>query len=291
MNFIGLLPLKPRCVFAVLAGCIALVPAVPAQDKPAPSAAAPSSSANPANSASPASFSYEVVSIKPYKDTGAGFSMWWNSTKDGFSAKGVDLATLIRDAYDIVMEDQLTGLPPWAKSDRYSLDAKMDEETAAAFDKLPRDQKDRIEDAMLQATLADRFQLKLHKETRELPIYNLVVAKGGLKIQPTPEGKNMGYSVGMGKLNGNGIELDNLAYSLSGQVGRLIVNNTGLDGKYTIDLKWQPDSMGAGTAESNAEPLPDLFTALEEQLGLKLEPAKAPVDVYIVDHVEKPSEN
>jgi len=266
-----------------------------AQDKsPAPAvpaAAAQTSPAGSAGTADPAAFSYEVVSIKPYKQSDAGMSMWWRTTPDGFSSQGFDLANLIRDAYDIVMDDQLTGLPPWANSDRYSVDAKMDEESAAAINKLPSVQRGKVQGSMLQAVLADRFQLKLHTETRELPIYNLVLAKGGSKLTESPKDKNFGYSTGAGKLSGNGIPLDSLAVSLSGQVGRLIVNKTGLDGKYTIDLKWQPDPMAAGSSPAGNDALPDLFTALEEQLGLKLEPAKGPVNVYIVDHAEKPSEN
>jgi uncharacterized protein (TIGR03435 family) len=266
-----------------------------AQDKsPAPAVPATAAQTSPAGSAdtaNPAAFSYEVVSIKPYKQSDAGMSMWWRTTPDGFSSQGFDLADLIRDAYDIVMDDQLTGLPPWANSERYSVDAKMDEESAAAIKRLPPDQRGKIQDSMLQAVLADRFQLKLHTESRELPIYNLVTAKGGPKLTEAPKDKNYGYSMGPGRLSGTGVELDSLAYSLSNEVGRLIVNKTGLTGKYTIDLKWQPDSMAAGSSPAGNDALPDLFTALEEQLGLKLESAKGPVDVYIVDHAEKPSEN
>ncbi len=219
--------------------------------------------------------------------------MWMNTTPDGFSSRGFDLKSLMFNAFPIVVPDQLVGLPSWASSDYYTVDAKMDEETAAAFRKLPRDQNRQVSNQMMQAMLADRFKLKFHKETRELPIYNLVVAKGGLKIETTPEGKSTGYSMGSGKLSGNGIELDSLCFSLSNEMGRIIVNKTGLAGRYNIDLKWQPDSMAAGSSNSSSAdaPLPDLLTALQEQLGLKLEPAKGPVDVYVIDHIEKPSEN
>jgi uncharacterized protein (TIGR03435 family) len=197
------------------------------------------------------------------------------------------------NAFPIIMPDQLVGGPSWTDSDSYVVAAKMDEETAAALKKLPRDQGGKVRQQMMQNLLADRFQLKFHKETRELPIYTLVVAKSGLRIEATPEGKDNGYSMGPGQLRGTGIELDSLAFSMSGAVGRMIVNKTGLRGKYNIDLKWQPDSMavGAGSSSSADPPLPDLFSALQEQLGLKLEPAKGPVDVYVIDHVEKPSEN
>jgi uncharacterized protein (TIGR03435 family) len=300
--------LRSICLAGAACGVLAL-PAF-AQDKPpapaasqttpsapasaAQSASAPTSSANSANSASApdsVAFSYDVVSIKPYKQTGEGVSMWMNTSPDGFSSRGFDLKSFMFNAFPIVTEDQLVGLPSWATSEYYTVDAKMSEETAAAYKKLPRDQGRQVWRQMMQDLLADRFQLKFHKETRELPVYNLVIAKGGLKIEPTPEGKSSGYSMGEGKLSGTGIELDSLALSLSGEVGRMIVNKTGLTGRYSMDLKWQPDSMQAGSGAANAEALPDLFTALEEQLGLKLESTKGPVDVYVIDHVERPSEN
>jgi uncharacterized protein (TIGR03435 family) len=293
MNVYTSLPLKLRAFVVFAAACIPLILSASAQDKPAPTVAPGSTPATaPANSASSASFAYDIVSIKPYKQTGDGVSMWMNTTPDGFSFRGGDLESLVFNAFPIVMSDQLIGLPSWATSDYYTVDAKMDEQTAAAYKKLPRDQGRQIWRQMMQDLLADRFQLKFHKETRELPVYNLVIAKGGLKIETTPEAKSNGYSMGSGKLSGNGIELDNLAFSLSGEVGRMIVNQTGLSGRYNIDLKWQPDSMATGSNSSGADPpLPDLFTALQEQAGLKLEPAKGPVDVYVIDHIEKPSEN
>lgn len=276
---------SPNCSLIILAA-IGLALFAPAQEKPTP----PETPAPiPTN---PAAFTYEVVSIKLYKQTDAGMSMWMSSSKNGFSSKGFPLTNLLFNAFPIVMKDQLAGLPSWADSEYYSVDAKMDEETAAAYEKLPRDQKKQVTYSMMQALLADRFKLKFHKETRDLPIYNLVAAKGGPKIEPTPQGKGTGYSMGPGKITGNGIELDSLAFSLSNEIGRIIVNQTGLSGGYNIDLKWQPDAMQAGANSSSVDPpLPDLFTALQEQAGLKLEPAKGPVDVYVIDHVEKPSEN
>jgi uncharacterized protein (TIGR03435 family) len=257
-------------------------------ENPAPAAAAPADSTTAPDLAT---FAYDVVSIKPYKQSDAGMSMTMRMNKDGFTSQGFGLLNLMFNAFPIVMTDQIVGLPSWADKEYYSIDAKMDEQTAAAFDKLPRDQKKLVMYSMMRALLADRFQLKYHKETHELPVYNLVFAKSGLKIKPTPEGKGRGYSMGGGKINGTGIDLDSLAFSLSGEVGRKVVNQTGLTGGYDMDLKWQPDAMAASDSSSGAEPLPDLFTALQEQLGLKLEPSKGPVDVYVVDHIEKPTEN
>ena len=216
-------------------------------------------------------------------------------TPDGFISQGFPVRNLVMNAFPVVMLDQIVGLPDWANSDYYDIEAKMDDETVAAEKKLTPDQQKEVEYSMKLAILTDRFQLKYHKETRELPIYNLVIAKGGVKIQPTPKGKETGYSMGPGILSGNGISIDSLAESLSGDVRRMIVNKTGLDGEYNIDLNWQPDSMAASAGSANSSsadpPLADLFTALQEQAGLKLEPAKGPVDVYVIDHIEKPSEN
>ena len=279
-----------RTAIITAAFCFATYGHVAAQDKPsAPASTAPAASA-PANSANPAAFTYDVVSIKPYKAPDAGISMYMNSTKDGFTSRGFPVQNLIFNAFPVVTLDQVIGLPAWAGSDPYDIQAKMDEETAAAFNKLPRDRREEVYRSLMLGILTDRFHLRYHKETRELPIYNLVIAKGGLRIQPTPKGKQTGYRMGPGEISGNGIALDSIAMSLAGEVGRVVVNKTGLDGEYGVQLHWQADSMAAAAnAPSSSTSLPDLFTALQEQLGLKLEPAKGPVDVYVIDHIEKPS--
>jgi uncharacterized protein (TIGR03435 family) len=281
---------SPHALILIACACLALIQPALSQDKP--TASAPSSgSAAPADSANPASFAYDVVSIKPYNQSDAGMSMSLNTTPDGFISRGFPVRNLVMNAFPVVMLDQIVGLPDWANSDYYNIEAKMDEETAAAVKKLPPDQRTQVQYSMTLAILTDRFKLKYHKETRELPIYNLVVAKGGLKIKPTPASENHGYTMGSGTVSGTGIPLDSLAFSLSGVVGRMIVNKTGLTDRYSMDLKWNPNPMAAGPGAENSDPRPDLFTALEEQLGLKLESAKGPVDTYIIDHIEKPSEN
>jgi uncharacterized protein (TIGR03435 family) len=272
-----------NAIILTVSACFALGRLALTQDLPAPPAAASTSSAS---SAAP---SYEVVSIKPHKQ-GDGSSSW-RSTEDGFSAQGASLMGLIFSAYNLTMPDQIVGLPSWGDSNDFDIDAKMDERTTAALQKLPRDERWKVECSMMRDVLADRFQLKIHKETRDLPIYNLVIAKTGSKLKETPKDKNTGYSVRSGKISGDGIPFDSLIMNLSGQVGRIVVNKTGLTGDYAIELNWQPDPMQAGAGPANADALPDLFTALQEQAGLKLEPAKGQVDVYVIDHIEKPSEN
>ena len=157
---------------------------------------------------------------------------------------------------------------------------------------------------MMQAMLADRFKLKVHHETKELPMYSLVIAKGGFKLKEAdpndtyPNGvkgpDGVGHSGMMMFLNGvlkaQGVPISNLANSLSLQVHRLVVDKTGLTGKYDFSLAWTADGVTPDNG-LGAETWPSLFTALQEQLGLKLEPTKGMVDTIVVDHVEMPSEN
>jgi uncharacterized protein (TIGR03435 family) len=140
---------------------------------------------------------------------------------------------------------------------------------------------------MLQSLLADRFKLRLHYETREQPIYELVVAKGGLKLKPLPPDQRPGGGRFVrGEIALNGRSVATLAHFLTQFAGRSVVDKTSLAGNYDIDLKWTPDDQ-QGTPDAG----PTLFTALQEQLGLKLISAKGPVQVLVVDHAERPSEN
>ncbi|MGB6828464.1 MAG: TIGR03435 family protein, partial [Terracidiphilus sp.] len=245
-------------------------------------------------------FSYDVVSIKPFKME-PGVRIESGSTPDGLSDRGVGLVSLLMNAFPILTLDQLVGVPDWAvasrmNDDRYDVEAKMDEETATALKKLSWDQQQEIRRSMMLQVITDRCKLKYHKETREMPIYNLVIAKGGPKFKETPAGKTDGPMMGWGEISGDGISFDQgVLMNLSSEAKRFVVNKTGLTGKYTLSLKWNPyadqdvpawflDQYG-----SQFKGRPGIFDALEEQLGLKLESAKGPVDVYVIDHVEKPS--
>jgi uncharacterized protein (TIGR03435 family) len=159
----------------------------------------------------------------------------------------------------------------------------------------------------LRALLAERFQLTLHRETKEQSVYALVVAKGGPKLQQGqakeatgPRGPMM--RMGRGELSGQGVELEMLTRTLSSQLGRTVIDRTGLKGNFDFKLTWTPDpGQSAGPpgglpAGADAPPPPDpngpsVFTALQEQLGLRLESQKGPVEMLVIDRVEKPSEN
>ena len=225
---------------------------------------------------------YDVVSVKPHKgDDGS----WWRTTSGAFSAE-VPVRSLIMSAYNLIMLDQVSGLPDWAERDSFDVEGKLDSDTAEAFARLSRSDQSRQRQLMMQALLADRFKLRIRRETRELAVYNLVIAKGGIKMKEAPPTERSSYSMGLGRINGDAMQIDNLAFSLSNPVGRLIIDKTGLTGKYQVSLNWAwNDEPGSGDTG------PSIFTALQEQLGLKLEPAKAPIDVVVIDHIERPSEN
>jgi uncharacterized protein (TIGR03435 family) len=227
-------------------------------------------------------FAYDAVTIKPDPD-GHGF---FKLSPDSFSMGGMPAWVLIRSAYGVLMEGQVAGLPEWAKTEPIAVEAKMDSDTTRALRKLPQMEQWKQMQLMLQAMLADRFALQAHRETRDLPIYELTVAKSGSKMkQTTPDRGGGSADYDSGKVTGHQISIESVAANLSFAVGRVIVNKTGLDGGYDFTLEYAPD--GADASDTR----PPIFTALEEQLGLKLEPSHGPVDVIVVDHIERPTAN
>jgi uncharacterized protein (TIGR03435 family) len=225
-------------------------------------------------------YEYAVATVKP--DKSEGVQSFWRNTIDGFSAIAPPIG-FIMSAYDVHTPDQIVGLPAWAGSEAFAIEAKMDGDTVAALAKLPPQQQGQQRQKMMQALLADRFALKVHRTTKELPIYVLTVADAGkLKKSVSETGESSSSS---GKFTARGISIDSLAMNLSNTVGRTVVNQTGLAGAYDITQEWAPE--GADVSD----PRPSIFTALEEQTGLKLKPAKGPVDAIVVDAIERPSQN
>jgi uncharacterized protein (TIGR03435 family) len=169
----------------------------------------------------------------------------------------------------------------------FNIEARANPSIDQQMHNLASDAGRKQKEEMVQALLADRFHLVVHTETRELPIYTLVVAKGGPRLGAIQEN---GSSVNTrnGRIE---VQMRNsvavLADELSKVAGRDVVDKTAITGRYDLKLQWTPDDGAAPAAGSG----PSLYTALEEQLGLKLEPAKGPVQVLVVDHVEMPSAN
>jgi bla regulator protein blaR1 len=265
---------------------------------------------------------FDVASVKPNKAGGMGMRIW---VQPGgrFQADNVSLKSLIKMAYG-VQDFQISGAPPWLDSDKYDIEAKANAPSEVEMNKMTDAQRDESFERnklMVQALLADRFKLTLHKESKDAPIYVLVVAKNGPKLKeataeemappdpndaPKPPGAKVrmpgrGIRMGRGDLTATAARVSFLAEVLSNQVGRTVVDKTGLTGNYDFSLKWTPDQnqgqmFGGPGGPGDGLPPPDpngpsIFTALQEQLGLKLESQKGPVDLLVIDHAEKASEN
>jgi uncharacterized protein (TIGR03435 family) len=225
---------------------------------------------------------FEVATIKPAAPSPDGH-IHINYPPDGrFSAINITLSALMQWAYDMPEKQILDG-PSWLTTTRFDIQAKADAE--GQMQRFASDQHQDLKRHMVQTLLADRFKLKLHQETRTMPAYDLVLANGGSKLQPS---KSNGKSISSGRtyFKGQGLTTTIIAQQLSQITGRIVVDKTNLTDRYDLELRWTPDDEPA--ADNSA---PSLFTAIREQLGLKLEPAKEPVPVLIIDQVDPPTPN
>jgi uncharacterized protein (TIGR03435 family) len=242
---------------------------------------------------------FEVISVKPDKSgRGSGMARFH---ADGLSVVNMSVHDMLTAAFH-VFDDQVLNEPAWVKTEPWDIDAKVGGDDVAALQSLSFDQRT----TMFQQIVTERFGLKTHHETRELPVYALVVAKGGVKMtaakpfpNPPAVAKNGPGSLmltGRGKLEAEGTTMPYVATVLENQVQRKVVDRTGLTGAYDFTLTWTPDQPGNVEAGGVALPAgdesaPSIFTAVQEQLGLKLEASKGPVDVIVVDQIEKPEAN
>jgi uncharacterized protein (TIGR03435 family) len=251
-----------------------------------------SSNTPPPSSASSQLPKFDVVSIKRDKSVSGVFGIQSPPGGDTVLITNMSLRMLIGLAYDIDLHDAIFGLPSWADTENYDITAKVAEPDLAAFHKLlPRERN-----PMFQPVLADRFQLKAHYEDRQLPAYALVVAKGGAKliaVQPSPGSDghfNPGgiQGTGPGQITGKAAGMSSLASLLSVLIGRPVIDRTGLADHYNFTLQYAPPQ---ASTDSQLDQGPSIFTAVTDQLGLKLESTKAPVPVLIVDHIDHPTEN
>jgi uncharacterized protein (TIGR03435 family) len=262
---------------------------------------------------------FEVASVK--QSTSHPSFMMVRPRAGGLTAENAPLRLLMQNAYG-VQAFQISGGPGWIQSDGYDIEAKGD-------GKASRDETF----LMLRSLLEDRFQLKLHRETKELPVYALTVAKGGLKLQPPKEGSCIpvdpngtlpppsntpgqrapGFPCGMPgvmmepsgvRIEGGKVAMPDFIRVLSMVLGRPVVDRTGFAETFDLRLDFTPDEAAAGLPRSAGAGDPDspppaadpggpppIFAAIQEQLGLKLESVKGPVEVLVIDHVERPSQN
>jgi bla regulator protein BlaR1 len=264
----------------VLAALLAAAPAAPAAQSPEPS--------------------FDAVSIKR-NTSAAGSSSLGLPIGSAFNMTNMSMLGAISTAYPVKNPD-IIGAPDWLRTDRYDIVAK-------APGKPTREEVT----AMLRTMMRERLKLAAHVESREIPVYALVVAQPnhpGLKAftqdcdairaarnAPTPEGRPSGppppgtappcgYAWSTAIFAG-GITMETLAGMLDRQAGRVVLDRTGLPGRYEFTLRFAP----TGSSANGADDPPSIFTALQEQLGLRLEPARAPVDTLVIEHIERPSDD
>jgi uncharacterized protein (TIGR03435 family) len=237
---------------------------------------------------------YDIVSIHPHDELDDNIGM---HTQDSiYTASGVTLKELVSYAYRI-REDLVSGLPGWGDSTRFDITAKISEPDLPRLKKLTREQRE----AMFLPILADRFQVKAHTEIKTLPVFDLVLTKDGPKFKPTPHPATdpdhpnkhpLSITFNNNDLTASSISMSDFADTLSFQVSRTVIDKTGLTGVYDLKLRSAPYRLANTPADNGAtDRPPDLFTALKEQLGLKLDSAKGPVETLVVDHAKKPSPN
>ena len=206
---------------------------------------------------------------------------------DGMTAVCTPLVAVIQQAYALLHPTLILNAPEWVQTGSlWNIDAKVASEDAASYAALKPSEKF----YMMRSVLTDRFHMKAHMERREIPVYDLVIAKGGPKLkQATPQDAAKGHlwMRTPGDLEAVDTAIVSLPIMLNAEVGRAIVDKTGLTGRYDFTLKYLAAS-GAAADDTGG---PSIFTAIQEQLGLKLQPAKAPMDVLVIDSIERPSDN
>jgi len=236
---------------------------------------------------------FDVITVKP-NSNGDRPSIDFDG--GSFSATNFSVKMLVLFAYDL-KDDQLFGVPKWANELRFDMKAKVLDADLTTLQHLSNDQKRSIE----QTILTERFELTFHRETKVLPVYELVVDKGGPRFQPSKvEAGQIGANgLGAGSLHTNNhdgnadmastaVPISSLVNVLSRQTERIVVDQTGLTARYDLNLTWSRDDGGTPATDQNS---PSILTAIQEQLGLRLRPAKLPVGTFVVDHVVLPSGN
>jgi len=238
---------------------------------------------------------FEVASIRPNK---SGEANWTWGLKPGgrFTGENMPVKGMILAAFRL-KRFEVSGAPAWTDSERYDIIAKADNN--ASFNEAM---------FMLQGLLADRFKLQYHRTEKETSVFALLPARGGpsvtatkpgscvppnydKKAQGAPQGdlKFCGWRVRGGEIEGTGVSMSEFADTLSAQMDRPVIDRTGIRGNVDVHLAWTPDG---DTADTNGDPIgPSLFTAIEQQMGLRLESSKGLVKMLVIDHIDRPSEN
>jgi len=278
----------------------------------------------------PPGYEFDVATIYLSKDTSQNGVLGFLN-EDSYRARNMTMKSVIRDAYGLWggQDEKVFGGPKWLETDRYYITAKMDGPVVDKLKKLGPDQRKLIQDQMVQALLADRLKLAVHREAREFPVYALTIARDGLKLHEAKPGDTYAnafpfadkfaggtepagkiFLVGGGGPGGNtmtiygfGASMPALAKQLTVMAGQTVQDKTGLTGSYDFTIKYwfamrtaptssegSPDGQPVPVASEPAGG-PGLVTAIQQQLGLKMESTKGPVQVVVIDHIERPSGN
>ena len=225
---------------------------------------------------------WEVVTVKPTDPSETG------GQRVRLTGRRVQLTNTTVEQFLLlgygVHKSQLAGEPEWAKTERWNVDGEPDVEGEPNWAQIQ---------GLMRKILTERFGLKLHREQRELPVYAMTVAKGGLKMTPNTSDPNGLMDQQNNSVRGREVQnlrnasMADLATILQFRIGRPVVDQTGLKGRYDFNLQWTTDESQLTVPDAP----PGIFTAIQEQIGLKLEPVKAQVDVLVVDKVERPGAN
>jgi uncharacterized protein (TIGR03435 family) len=221
--------------------------------------------------------SFEVASVKP---SGPDDHLRYRLQPGGrYIATGLTLKMLIGNAYS-VPDFLISGGPGWRDSDKYNIEAKVGSPLP------PWPDSNKQLSLMFQSLLEDRFKLVVHREIREEPVYELVVARSGAKLKMASADERAGFEMTTGRIHSMAVPLEYLATNLGYLLGRQVMDKTGLTGRYSYTITYTPEDAAPADAEG-----PSIFTAVQEQLGLKLESTKGRVELLMIDHAEKPSAN
>jgi uncharacterized protein (TIGR03435 family) len=238
----------------------------------------------PSPAQSPARLEFEVASVKQGRAGARGNSTEIAPGGERFTATNASLKLLIMTAYGVT-DRQVSGGPNWVNTEYYDIDAKTDRPAS----------RERI-CLMLQTLLTDRFQLKLHRETKELPMYVLTVEKAASRLRENKSGDKPQVRTGdSGQVVFQSFPMAQLAWFLSVRLRRDVMDKTELKGGYDFELAYTPDTPSFGDGAVNVPPAdpnrPGILDAVRDQFGLTLQPQKAPVEIFVIDHAEKPLEN
>jgi uncharacterized protein (TIGR03435 family) len=272
----------------------------------------------------PPGYEFDVATIYLSTDARPGGVVGF-LTDDSYRARNMTMRFIIRNAYDLWggREEMVIGGPKWLDTDGYYITAKMDAAVADKLKKLSPDERKLTQDQMVRALLGDRFKLQTHREAKQFPVYEMTIAKTGLKLHEAKPGDTYDHALqgGPGKpggiidiigsepagttmtIYGFGVSMSALAHDLGTKAGQIVQDKTGLTGSYDFTLKYWVNFIRLGTdgppdaqsaiAAAAAEPAggPSLFTAIQQQLGLKLDSTKGPLEIVVIDHIERPSGN